>query len=198
MYEIQEVTEKAQWSKLNTVVRIQTWESDWHSPAWTECRVDTRRQRQPNTRDTYTHTYAWAKRQRSGRPPPETVTSNQIPIECHTLSYLTITALCLKVKVKVLYRSHTVFSAFNPSLRSSEQPPCSAQGPAPDSEPVPRSRVLTGDTPNMHVLTVGETRAPGGNPHKHGENMQTSHSKALPQPGIKPRTFWLRGHSANH
>ncbi len=36
---------------------------------------------------------------------------------------------------------------------------------------------------------VEETRVPRGNPCKHGENMQTAHRKALPQPGIEPRTF---------
>ncbi len=61
------------------------------------------------------------------------------------------TTNCLKVKV--VYWSHVhnvqwnVFSAFNPSLRSSGQPQHSAQGPNPDSEPVPPSRVLTGDRP---------------------------------------------------
>ncbi len=40
------------------------------------------------------------------------------------------------------------------ALWSSGQPQRSALGPSPDSEPVPRSRVLTGDTSNMHVLTV--------------------------------------------
>ncbi len=64
-----------------------------------------------------------------------------------------------------------VFSAFNPSLRSSRQPQHSTQGPTPDSELVPRSRTLTGDTPNMHNLKVWATWAPRENPPKHRENM---------------------------
>lgn len=36
---------------------------------------------------------------------------------------------------------------------------------------------------------VGETAAAGENPSKDGKNMQTSHKKALPWPGIEPRTF---------
>ncbi len=40
---------------------------------------------------------------------------------------------------------------------------------------------------------VGETGAPGENPRRHRENMQTPHRKVLPQLGIKPRTFSLWG-----
>ncbi len=86
-----------------------------------------------------------------------------------------------------------LFSAFNLSLRSSGQPQHSARGRTPESKPV-----LTGDRPNVHVLTVGETGAPGENPHRHGENMQTPHREALPQPGIEPRTLLLLGYSASH
>ncbi len=57
---------------------------------------------------------------------------------------------------------------------------------------------LSGDTPTVHVLTMAETRAPTENPRRHGENMQTLHRKALPRPGIEPRTFLLWGDSANH
>ncbi len=79
-------------------------------------------------------------------------------------------------------------SAFNPSPRNKLQR--SAQGPTPDW-----SRVLTGDRPNIHVLMVREI---GGNSREHGENMETPQTKALPQPGIKPRTFLLWGNSAYH
>ncbi len=47
-------------------------------------------------------------------------------------------------------------------------------------------------------LMVEETGAPGENPHKHVKNILTSRRKALAQVGIKPKTFLLRGHSANH
>ncbi len=46
-------------------------------------------------------------------------------------------------------------------------------------------------------LVVGKTRAPGENPRVHGENMQTRHIKALPQPGIELRTFLMLDDSAN-
>ena len=39
-------------------------------------------------------------------------------------------------------------------------------------------------------LIVGETRAPGGNPHRHRENVQTPHWKFLPKPGLKPRSCY--------
>ncbi len=77
-------------------------------------------------------------------------------------------------KIKVLYWSHihsvqrNLSSAFNPSPRSSGQPQHGAQGPTPDSKLVPQSRVLTGDRPNVHVLMVGETGAPGENPRRYG------------------------------
>ncbi len=66
----------------------------------------------------------------------------------------------------------------------SGQPQCSARGPTPDLEPIPLSKVLTGDTPNVHVLMVGETRSSRGNPRKHGENMQTPRRKAPIKPKI--------------
>ncbi|CAL9704230.1 unnamed protein product [Knipowitschia caucasica] len=47
-------------------------------------------------------------------------------------------------------------------------------------------------------LVVGETRVPGGNLRRHGENMQTPLRKALVRPGFEPRTFLLRGESAIH
>ncbi len=48
------------------------------------------------------------------------------------------------------------------------------------------------------VLTVRETRAPGENPHEHKRTCKLHIEKVLPQPGSKPRTFLLRGDSANH
>ncbi len=50
------------------------------------------------------------------------------------------------------------------------------------------------------------THAPGGNPHRHEESMQTPHREVLPQLGIKAmilltldkRTSLLWGNSANH
>ncbi len=36
-----------------------------------------------------------------------------------------------------------------------------------------------------------ETGAHAGNPHRHGENMQTPHRKALPQSGIEPWTLLM-------
>ncbi len=48
-----------------------------------------------------------------------------------------------------------LFSALNPSLRSSGQPQRSNQGPTPDSKSVPRSRALTGDRPNVCVFDGG-------------------------------------------
>ncbi len=64
--------------------------------------------------------------------------------------------------------------------------------PTPDSEPVPQSRVLTGGTTlTCLFLTVGETGAPRENTCEHRKNIQTPHRKALPQPGIEPRTFLL-------
>ncbi len=41
---------------------------------------------------------------------------------------------------------------------------------------------------NLHVFELWEEAGePGQNPRRHGENVQTSHRKVLPQPGIKPR-----------
>lgn len=40
-------------------------------------------------------------------------------------------------------------------------------------------------------LVVGEARAPGGNLHKHKENIQTPHWSALSDLGIKLGTFFL-------
>ncbi len=37
----------------------------------------------------------------------------------------------------------------------------------------------------------GEPKEPRENPHRHERNMQTPHRKAVPQPGIEPRTFLL-------
>ncbi len=60
------------------------------------------------------------------------------------------------VKVKVFYWSHihyvhwNLFSAFNPSLRSTGQQQHSTRGPTLDSKPVPWSRVPTGNRPNVH------------------------------------------------
>ncbi len=75
-----------------------------------------------------------------------------------------------------------VFSAFKPSLRSSGQSQRSTWGPTPDSKSVPRSRVLTGETLNEHLM-VGETGIPRENPLRHGQDM--------PQSGIQSRTFFL-------
>ncbi len=76
-----------------------------------------------------------------------------------------------------------MFSAFNTFLRSSGQPQCSARGPTPDFEPVPQSRVLNGDTPNLQL----ETGAPGEN--LRGFSMWMGpHRKVLPLMGIEPRT----------
>ncbi|KAF7644015.1 hypothetical protein LDENG_00229450 [Lucifuga dentata] len=36
-----------------------------------------------------------------------------------------------------------------------------------------------------------EAGTPGGNLQRHGKNMVTPHKKAVPQPGIEPRTFLL-------
>ena len=43
-----------------------------------------------------------------------------------------------------------------------------------------------------------ETGAPGGNPHKHGENMQTPHRKARNDLDLNPKPFLLWCRSANH
>ncbi len=97
-------------------------------------------------------------------------------------SVISLAFIFYKGSLLVTYTQQwNVFSAFNPSLRSIGQPQHSARGATPDSMPVPWSRILTGDRPNVHVLTVGETRAPRKNPRRYG----------LPQPGIKPRTFLL-------
>ncbi len=53
-----------------------------------------------------------------------------------------------------------MFSVFNPSLRSREQPQRSAWEPTPDAEPVLRSRVLTGDRANICVLRWGKVEHP--------------------------------------
>ncbi len=54
------------------------------------------------------------------------------------------------------------------------------QGQTPDSEPVPRSRIPTGDKPVYMFLMVGETGAPRENPQDHRENAQTTHKKPYP------------------
>ena len=41
------------------------------------------------------------------------------------------------------------------------------------------------------LLKWEETGVPGGNPRKHGENMQTPHRKARAGPENEPRTFLL-------
>ncbi len=70
--------------------------------------------------------------------------------------------------------------------------------PTPDSEPVPRSRVLNGDRLIYMFWWVGKSGTCEGNPCEHGQNIQTPHRKALPQPGIKPRTLLLWGNSVSH
>ncbi len=96
------------------------------------------------------------------------------------------------LKVKVLYWSHIVYSEM-----------CSLYltrpwGAVSSHSAVPGDQLQTGDTSNVHALMVGETRAPGENTRRHRENMQTPHRKALPQPGMEPRTFLLWGISVNH
>lgn len=63
-------------------------------------------------------------------------------------------------------------------VRSSGKPLCSSWGPDPD----PHQCIWSGlDINLVHVLMiVGETTAPGGNPHKHRENTQAPQRKALP------------------
>lgn len=39
---------------------------------------------------------------------------------------------------------------------------------------------------DMFLTTVGETGAPGENPHRHGENMQIPHRKVLPTQELNP------------
>ncbi len=71
-------------------------------------------------------------------------------------------------------------------------------GPTPDlSQHLSQGYWLEIDLTCMFLM-VGETRAPGGNPRKHEENMQTPFRKVLPQPDMEPRTFLPWGDSANH
>ncbi len=89
---------------------------------------------------------------------------------------------------------------FNPSLRSSGQPQCGAPGTNSIiiiSHYLGQEYWLEIDLANM-FWWWGGTGAPGENPCRHREKMQTPHRKVLPQPGIKPRTFLLWGVNTNH
>ncbi len=47
---------------------------------------------------------------------------------------------------------------------------------------------------NLHVFGLWEeAEVPGGNPHRHKENIHTPHGKAQPQLGIEPRTLLILG-----
>ena len=56
----------------------------------------------------------------------------------------------------------------------------------------------TANAPSQHVFGVWEeTGAPGGNPRRHGENVQTPH-RQWPEDRIEPGSLALWGSSANH
>ncbi len=89
-----------------------------------------------------------------------------------------------------------MFSAFNPSLRSSRQRPSSTRKPTPDLT----QYLGKGNWLEIHLTYMfwcwGKTEH-SEKTHANTKKTQT-HRKVLPQPGIKPRTRLLWGYSANH
>lgn len=91
----------------------------------------------------------------------------------------------------ILFRRTAREYTWHPLVKSSGKPLCSSWGPYPD----PHQCIWSGlDINLVHVLMiVGETTAPGGNPHKH-----RLHTERPSHPRIVPRIFLLRGDSAIH